>query len=67
MTAIAVLQSATSHCQVCDGHGVLHLVQLLGFPAVGRVNCPHCRPGPRAVAAPIPPIPYRDIPRSTGE
>lgn len=64
MNGLSVAQSATRYCRVCDGHGVLNLVQLLGFKAVGRVNCPHCRPG-RAAAAAVPAIPFRtDTPRS---
>lgn len=59
-----VLVSLPACCQACNGTGVLQLVQLLGFHAVGRIRCPHCRPEPGRDAVPIPLLPYRtDIPK----
>lgn len=61
---IAIVASLRQVCRVCDGKGVLGLVQLLGFPAVGRVRCPHCsvEPGRHSIAIPV--LPYRNDSRT---
>lgn len=54
-----VLLSLPQLCQLCEGKRVVGLVQLLGFPAVGRIRCPHCDPEPGREPVPLFPTPHR--------